>query len=292
MKKREEFLLNKINCKFPLLSVKSHKYIDCGFDHDVIILNNDLVFRFPKEAPKDLQSELYDEIQLLYYLKKKIKVGIPEYIYISKDKSFAGYKLLNGRELKPSHFRRFNASTKERFAKQLADFLTKLHSTPKSVIKRFNVRTSNIKKNHQKLVHNTKKFLFPKLNKREIEVTKAFFNELEIAINYISPSALVHNDLTYDHILWDNKKKQVNIIDFSDRAIGDPAIDFAGLWDFGSELTKRVYELYRGKKDKKLLYRSQLYFKIIPLLVMKDALDGFPCTFKEGYDMFKKRFKD
>ncbi len=291
MKKRKEFLLNKINGEFPLLNEKYYDYIDCGFDHDIIILNKEIVFRFPKEVPKDLQSGLYDEIQLLSYLKKKIKVGIPEYTHISKDRSFAGYKMLKGKELKPLIFRRFTTSTKERFAKQLADFLTKLHSSPKSVINRFNVRISDPNKNHQKLVYNTKKFLFPRFNKREIKVIEAFFDELNTAINNISLNVLVHNDLTWEHIIWDRKKKQVNIIDFSDRSFGDPAIDFAGLWEFGNKLTNRVYALYHGKKDKKLLYRSQLYFKIIPLLVMKDALDGFPCTFKEGHKMLKQRFK-
>ena len=53
----------------------------------------------------------------------------------------------------------------------------------------------------------------------------------------------------------------------------------------------RVYELYKGKKDDQLLHRSQLYFKAIPLIEMKGALRGYPCTFKEGYEMFRKMYK-
>jgi len=114
---------------------------------------------------------------------------------------------------------------------------------------------------------------------------------LKTALGHKFKRVLLHNDLTWEHILWDKKKQKVNIIDFSDRSYGDPASDFAGLWEFGSKLTNRVYKLYRGKKDDTLLYRSQLYFKRIPLFIMKDALDGYPCTFKEGYEMFRKRFK-
>lgn len=171
---KAELFLQKIRNEFPEVKWKHHRFLTHGWDHIVIVLDDKMIFRAPKDVPKDLQSELYDEL-----------------------KSALGYKF-------------------ER--------------------------------------------------------------------------VLLHNDLTWEHILWDKKKQKVNIIDFSDRSYGDPASDFAGLWEFGSKLTKRVYELYRGKKDDTLLYRSRLYFKRIPLFVMKDALDGYPCTFKEGYEMFKERY--
>lgn len=286
---KAEFLLQKIKREFTEVKWEHHHFITHGWDHLVIVLDNEIIFRAPKDVPKDLQSELYDEIQLLHYLKKKVKVGIPEYNYVSKDKSLAGYKMLSGRELKPSQYKRFTASEKEKFARQMADFLTSLHATPKSIISKYHVRTDNFEKQHKRLVCNTKKFLFPRLNKKEVQVIEKYFDKLKAALGHKFERVLLHNDLTWEHILWD--KQKVNIIDFSDRSYGDPASDFAGLWEFGSKLTSRVYELYRGKKDETLLYRSHLYFKRIPLFVMKDAIDGYPCTFKEGYEMFKKRFK-
>lgn len=286
---KAEFFIEKIKNDFPEIKLKKHRILTHGWDHVIIILDEKIIFRFPKD--KEYKDEFKNEIQLLHYLKKKVSVGIPEYIYISKDKSLAGYKMLNGRELKPSQFRRFPASEKEKLAKQIASFLTILHATPKSVITKFHVRIDDPKKDYVRLVRNTKKFLFPRLSKKEIQIIEKYFIELKDALGHIYSNALVHNDLTWEHILWEGKRKRVNIIDFSDRAFGDPASDFAGLWEFGSKLTNRVYELYRGKKDDTLLHRSQLYFKRIPLFIMKDALDGYPCTFKEGHEMFKKRFK-
>lgn len=102
---------------------------------------------------------------------------------------------------------------------------------------------------------------------------------------------MIHNDLTSEHILWDSKNKQINIIDFGDRAFGDPASDFAGLMEYGHDFAKRVFGLYKGKKDGQMLRRSFLFFKSIPLYIMKDALEGYPCTFRKGYKMFKKRFR-
>lgn len=283
--------LFRIKEEFPKIKWKKHRYLTHGWDHVIIILDDKVVFRTPKSVPKDLQDEFFDEIKLLNYLKKKVRVGIPEYVYISKDKSIAGYKLLAGRELKPSEFKRLSNSGKETIAKQLAGFITALHVTPKSSIKNYNVRIENDQKRYGELVQNIKKFLFPRLSKKDIQIIEQYFNELKAALSHKYPNVLIHNDLTWEHILWDKKKRQINIIDFSDRAFGDPAADFAGLLEYGQKFTERVFALYKGRKDEHLLERSQLYFKRIPLSVMKGSLEGYPCTFKDGYAMFKKRFK-
>jgi len=288
---KAEFFLQQIKNEFPQIKWNKYRIVTHGWDHVVIILDKKLIFRFPKN--KDYKKDFENEIQLLYYLKKKVNVGIPAYDYVSKNKSFAGYKILNGLELKLSQFRHFPASEKEKFAKQIADFLSSLHTIPKSVIIKYNVQAENQTKDYNKFVcdTDTKKLVFPRLNKEEVQIIERYFNELKATLNHTYSNTLIHNDLTWEHILWDSKKKQVNIIDFSDRTFGDPASDFAGLWEYGKKFVNKVYELYQGKKDDTLLYRSQLYFKKIPLSTMKGALNGQPCSFKEGYKVFRKTFK-
>ena len=285
---KAEFFLEQIKNEFSQVKWEKYRILSHGWDHVVIIFDEKLIFRFPKD--KDYKEELRNEIQLLKFLKKRVKVGIPEYTFVSKSKSLAGYEMLNGRELKLSHYKRFTRSDKEKFAKQIAGFLTDLHSTPNSAISKFNINVDNPSKDYKELANNTKNFLFPRFNKKEILVAEKYLDELKIALDQSNYSnVLIHNDLTWEHILWD--KNKVNIIDFSDRTFGDPASDFAGLWEYGQKFVRRVYEFYQGKKDDQLLHRSQLYLKRIPLFIMKDALDGYPCTFKEGYEMFRKRYK-
>jgi aminoglycoside phosphotransferase (APT) family kinase protein len=230
-------------------------------------------------------------MQLLHCLKKKVKVGIPEYNYVSRDKALAGYNVLMGRELTASRFRRLNASEKEIVAKRLAEFIMALHATPKSVIKKYHVKSGNQQKLYKQLVRDTEKLLFPRLRKKDVQLVEQYFVELKTALNHNFTSALVHNDLTGEHILWDAKTKQINIIDFSDRTFGDPASDFTGFLEYGFKFTKHIFDLYGRKKDDYMLNRSQLYFKRIPLYIMKDSLQGFPCTFEQGYKMFERRFK-
>lgn len=282
-----EFLLQQIKDEFPQVEWNTYRVLTHGCDHVVIVFDEKLIFRFPKD--KEYKEEFSNEIQLLKFLNERVKVGIPEYTFVSKDKSLAGYEMLNGQELKPSQYKRFTSEEKEKFAKQMADFLTDLHSTPDSAISKFNINTDNPSTDYKELVKNTEKFLFPRLNKNEVFAIQSYLDQLKTVLDQSNySSVLTHSDLTWEHILWD--KTKVNIIDFSDRTFGDPAIDFAGLWEYGQKLVNRVYEQYKGKKDDQLLHRSQLYFKRIPLFKMTGAPDGYPCTFKEGYEMFRKRY--
>lgn len=285
---KAEFLLQKITKEFPEIEWKTYRHLTHGWDHDIIILDENIVFRAPKDWR--YENELKNEIQLLHYLKKKVNVGIPEYIYVSKDTSIAGYTMVKGKELTTSRFYQLSVSEKESAAQQLAAFITTLHATPQSIIKKYHVRIEDKEKNYKKLVRDTKNHLFPRLDKKDVQRIEEYFEELKTALDRSYPRALVHNDLSSEHILWDTQKKKINIIDFSDRSCGDPAIDFTGLREYGPQFTERVFELYGGKKDEQMLYRSQLYFKRVPLYLMNDALQGYPCTFEEGYEIFKERF--
>jgi len=269
---KAEYLLRRIKEEFPELWRK-HRCIERGWDYHIIILDNGVVFRAPKRSNR-LHGELYDEIHLLKYLKSRVSIGIPDYIYVLKDGSAAGYKSLRGQELKPSLFKCLSLSEKEMVAKQIGSFLTVLHKTPKSVIKKCHLRTENYVDRYIKLVHDTRQLIFPRLSNSEIKIVEQYFDQLQAALSHRYRNVLVHNDLTWEHILWDRKKREVNVIDFGDRVLGDPAIDFAGLFEYGLDFTKRVLSFYGGEKDERMLYRSQLYFKRIPLFIMIDSLQG------------------
>lgn len=280
--------LEKIKAEFPEIEWKTYRYITHGWDHVVIILDEALVFRAPKDAR--YKDEFNNEIQLLSYLKKMVSVGIPEYTYIACDTSFAGYTMVKGEELTVSRFQQLSAEKKECAAHQLAAFITALHKTPQSVLKKCNVRIEDNKDHYKELVHCTRDLVFPRLTQKEVRIIEEYFEELQGTLHHNYQKVLVHNDLSSEHILWDAQENQINIIDFSDRSSGDPAVDFCGLREYGPKFVEDVFALYRGEKDEKMLYRSELYFKRVPLYLMSDALQGYPCTFEEGYKAFKERF--
>jgi aminoglycoside phosphotransferase (APT) family kinase protein len=255
----------------------------------VIILDEKIVFRMPKDAR--YRYELKNEIGLLAYLRKKIDIGIPEYKYIARDRTLAGYDIVPGKELTTAVFLGLTKREKRMVSRQLARFITVLHATPKSVLKKYHVRTDDLQKRSATYVREMKRVLYPRLSKKEIKAITLLLDELKDELDRKFPRTLVHRDLSDIHILWDERNKRINIIDFSDRLHGDPAVDFIGLHKYGTGFVRQVYRRYQGTKDDHLLTRARLYYRRMPLLLMMAALRGDPCTYRESYELFRRRNK-
>ena len=285
----EALLLRRIREEFPSLTWTSHRYLTHGWDHAVLILDEELVFRAPRAQAN--RHALANEARLLRYLQPRVEVGIPDYVYESADGSFVGYRLLAGQELDIATFGRLSVAAREGIAEQLATFLAAVHETPKSVARECGVSEQDPRKDHEVLVRDLETLVLPRLASREVEVIRAFLTELAAELKPARPTALVHGDLAGEHILWDADRQRVNIIDFSDRSIGDPALDFTGLLANGRQFAERVVDQYRGPKDERRLRRALLYFRRIALETMACALQGYPCTFEEGYAEFRARFR-
>ena len=285
---QSKILLQKIKQEFPKLKWEDYELVTTGWDFDVVILDKKTVFRFPKE--KDSVNDLKKEITLLKYLNSRLSVNIPNYCYVASDTTFAGYNYLDGKELTISRYKELDLHQKELLRKKTADFLSSLHNTPIAILKKYKTRVGKPEKFLEWLIRDTEKYVFPKLNKKEIKYINEHFGALRNSLNDKYSPVLVHGDLTEGHILWDNKTKKLSVIDFSDHHIGDPAVDFSALLEFGEKFVDNVYNLYLGPKDENLLYRARLNYKTLPLTVMKGALCGSPVGFEEAYIMFKKRF--
>jgi len=286
---KTEFFLQKIREEFPQLRWKRFEHITHGWDYDVIILDREIVFRFPRTL--DYTKRLNNEMQLLKYLRRRVRVGIPEYCYIAKDRSFAGYNILKGRELRLWRYRRLSLENKDIFAKQIASFITILHKTPVSVFSGCELPYEDQVKLYNELVRDLREYLFPQIQGEDIIMIERYLVEFEKILVSDYKDVLVHNDLTGEHILWDKEKGGINIIDFGDCTFGDPASDFAGLLEYGQQFIKKVFMYYGGEKDRNLMKRAQLYFKRIPLWIMVDSIKGYPISFEEGYKIFKRRFR-
>ena len=280
--------LRRIQAEFPDLRWRSHRYLTHGWDHAVLILDEALVFRAPKtQAYRDA---LANEARLLRHLQPRVAVGIPDYTHRSADGSFAGYPLLAGRELDVATFRALSDDQRGRIAVQLATFLTAVHATPKPIARELGVSEPDPQKDCDDLRRDTEAFVLPRLEPHEARVVRAFLSEMAAESRSVHPTTLVHGDLSGEHVLWDAEHQQVNIIDFSDRSIGDPALDFAGLHAYGREFIERVLERYHGPKDEGTLRRARRYFRRGALETMADSLQGYPCTFEEGHAEFVARF--
>jgi aminoglycoside phosphotransferase (APT) family kinase protein len=88
------------------------------------------------------------------------------------------------------------------------------------------------------------------------------FLEAGVDAGHVSISPIVvHGDLGAEHVLLDPETHEVTgIIDWSEVAVSDPAIDFAGMFHWGgADFTRAVLAHYHGEADEGLMGRARFF---------------------------------
>ena len=246
-------LTKRIREEFPQIKFKNVKQVTCGLDHVVLILDNKYVFRFPKNDY--YKNKIKVEMRLLSELQKKTN-KIPDYKFVSKDQSFGGYLIIDGKPLSTKKFKNFTNQQKKRLANELADFLTVLHKIPISKAKKIGLKFEWSHQDELNQYKKRRKYLRKVLNQKELSFVDNLMGKyvsLKLPQNF-----LVHHDFSEYHILVKDNKLS-GIIDFGDSSLNDPAVDFAWFWEWGEDFVQKVYKGYNGRKDSGFLSRSQLY---------------------------------
>lgn len=281
--KNKNKLLTQIAHNFPEIHWKSARYITTGFDNDVIILDNKTIFRFPKNSYS--KKIVKDEMALVKFLAKYITTSLPDYKYIAK--TFGGYPMIKGTGLTNEKFRKLSCSQQYKLAAQLGKFLTELHAISVRSVKKFHPRERSAEKELKLLSKDAKKYLYPVFTTKEIKTFDDFFLELADIFKHEPKKVLVHGDFSGDHFIVNSKNSLEGIIDFTDKAIHDPAFDFIFLWGFGQSFVKAVYANYKGKEKTGFLERSIAYAKASAVWNMVQAKKKGRLNFNQWYKNFK-----
>ena len=114
---------------YPDLDIKSSRLHTAeGQFNDILFINGDLIFRFPRY--EESISKFLQEVELLQKLRWHLPLPIPEPVYLSVGaktvgRVFMGYKMLSGKPLLREVLNAItNQSTLDAFARQLANLLS------------------------------------------------------------------------------------------------------------------------------------------------------------------------
>ena len=255
-------LVKKLTTEFPQIIFKKVDLVTKGYDHDVLVLDDNFVVRFAKKRLS--KKSFVREIKFLKEFSKISNLAVPKYSFISKDKSFGGYEMIKGKELTPKLYKSLSVSKKQKIIRDLAKFLTILHSTPLQKARQFHF--SEYASWGRVLVEKQKWFddeFYAKIKKyltqRQYDFIKNFIEYFCNSQYHIRP-VLGHYDLSHDHIIMNGDGTIAGIIDFGDINISDPAHEFNGFWDYDEKLPKQIYKYYGGPKDKNFLKRCRDHF--------------------------------
>jgi aminoglycoside 2''-phosphotransferase len=264
--------LELIEQEFDIAAGRSRLVSD-GVNHDVVIVDERLVFRFPRR--RYYETRLRDEIALLEYLAPRVGVPLPDYTYVSADRSFAGYSLLPGRKLLPWIVQGSSPAERRTIAHQIARFLGSLHALPVDEVRRMRVPRSMIYYNFDDLFFEScATELYPRLPRHEIEWIERLALQLGRIDAHVPRRTLVHGDVRPRHILVDDDVTRITgVIDWSERAIADPAVDFVELWRYGTGMVELIYRAYGDDEgDPHFLYRSFQYRRYLALRRLLDSV--------------------
>ncbi|WP_081797038.1 phosphotransferase family protein [Bacillus ndiopicus] len=287
-------LIEYIKFLYPQLQIESYTPNDIGQNNDVFIINDSLVFRFPKY--KKGIEQLIKETEILKYIRDFISVQIPNPIYSSLEnleigKVFTGYELIKGVPFWKEHITGIESKELlKSLSTQLVQFLIELHTIPKDRISdSLKLAYKHPFEEMSKLYQEIEGNLFPFIRKEaQMEITQSFKAFLESDSVRNLDVTLIHGDFGAANIIWLPESREISgVIDFGNARLGDPAYDFAGiLSSYGEDFFNMCIQLYPNGEA--IAERVRFYKSTFAL---QEALHGFLHNDKQAFDEGIKEYK-
>ncbi|HYL15894.1 MAG TPA: aminoglycoside phosphotransferase family protein [Terriglobales bacterium] len=252
-----------IEVENPGLSIRSVRRLGEGWNSRVFLVNDELVFRFPKR--RENWEELNREIAFLGSAAPDLPLAVPRYRSVAPDSTaaphgYAVYQYLPGHAL---DLKVLNSEKRATAAADIARFLKALHTLQPSGDLASRLPREDERTVAEEYLSRAAHEIIPKLPFLE---GTALRRELEMRLrtpgNFSFRPVVLHADLSCDHILVEDDVV-VAVLDFGDVNWGDPDYDFMYLsLDFGPGFAQEVGRKY-GHEDLELLGRKLQYFSIV-----------------------------
>jgi aminoglycoside phosphotransferase (APT) family kinase protein len=225
----------RIQTRFPDLAPARLEALGVGWDNAAYLVNGALVFRFPRRrlAVELLQNEL----RALPHVAPCLPVPVPAPSHVgTPDEAnpypFAGYPLLPGTTACRVAW---TDEGRTALAVPLARFLRALHDAPCDASVRAWAAVDDwrsdlerrARANVERLVRRS-----PPLEAGEVARAVAASQRLSRTPPWAAPTRWVHGDLYARHLLVDEDRRLVGVIDWGDVHLGDPALDLSIAWSF------------------------------------------------------------
>jgi aminoglycoside 2''-phosphotransferase len=283
--------IQTINTYYPDLMIESCSFNQDGQYNDVIIVNQELVFRFAKVHPAI--KTLKKEIAILTTIRDSISVKVPnpKYSHVNTNalgEAFMGYPMIPGIPLWRPTFKEIDDSgIRHNLAAQLSKFLLELHGYQiKNIPLKLDNDDSRLK--WVEMYQRIQQSLFPYMRSGARRDVRDHFKEFidNSAVHDFSP-CLRHGDFGTGNILYDPEHEFIaGVVDFGSSGVGDPATDFASLYiSFGSDFYRQAAEEYPQMDSD--MDRVHFYCGTFAL---QEALFGFEnndqAAFKAGMEKY------
>lgn len=231
------------------------RLIPGGWGSFTFLVDGDHILRFARNA--DVAAAHRREAALLPKLAAAVSFRVPEPDFFGSwgdAGTCLGYPLIEGRSL-----------TADDGWPALAGVLRELHAFPVDVARATLGQAGTVdewRAGYASLWTDVEATVLPELDAGLARAVTDGFAAL-LAGDWDFRPTLVHRDIAPEHVLVDDSGRVVGLIDFEDAAVGDPAIDFAGLLPLlGHDRVDRLIADYGRPVDRE---RLRHYWWLAPL---------------------------
>jgi aminoglycoside 2''-phosphotransferase len=238
--------LDRMRAAFPALSLSTIRLNHDGLMNDVVIVNNEWVFRFAKD--EWAKRSLLKEARILALARTFVSVDVP--LFEQQEEDLVVYRLIPGEPLQRNDILQLDEPLQNHLAEQIATFLHQLHNIPHSVLEQQAIPLSDAVRSRDDwlgLFHDIEGELFPLLMTPAKDwVRQHFAPVLEGKLSLDYEPTMIHGDLAAYHLLFHRKMHRLTgVIDFGTAGRGDPATDFALIIAaFGESFLRRMAPFY------------------------------------------------
>jgi aminoglycoside 2''-phosphotransferase len=220
--------LDDIRALAPDLTIDKTDVRTEGQSNDVVIVNDEHVFRFAKSdaAAADLDREM----KVLSVLPKHVALAVPE--SSMPRPGVMRQRVLPGASLDRATLLRQPIKVQERLVEQLATFLYELHRVPTDALAGVGKSGAGERAfDAVVLFHDCERLLFPHMKSYACDVVREHFEPvLNGQLTLAFEPVLIHADLNPSHVLWDaDRGVLTGVIDFGMSGLGDSAYDYASI---------------------------------------------------------------
>ncbi|MED5016727.1 aminoglycoside phosphotransferase family protein [Paenibacillus chibensis] len=285
--------IRRIQDVYPELSIDEVEPNDIGQNNDVLIVNQSIVFRFPKHVQG--VEKLKRETQLLKFIRPSVTLPVPDPMYhafteMEVGRAFMGYPLIEGSPFwKEAYVQMKEQDNEDAIALQLVTFLNELHSMDMPPTAGVIKPGKDVIQMMKELLLNIQNKLFPYMRvEAQRQVTDNFSRFLHDPSNQSLKMTLIHGDFGAGNIIWHAEKSRIaGIIDFGGSGFGDPAYDFAGiLSSYGQDFFEKCIGLYPGGRQ--IAERVHFYRSTFAL---QEALHGMVHHDEEAFENGIREFR-
>lgn len=238
--------LARIRANFPRLDLVSARLNSDGLMNDVVVINNELVFRFAKND--HAHALLAYEAQLLPIIGRSVSVPVPRIDHYTDTylHFVAGTPLYRHTPLHAS------PATQDWLAHELATFLQELHAIHLSDVPappwRATASSESRQTFYEQRLAALERDVYPLLwadQKAWISDLFALVRDGSVDLDAFTP-VLIHRDLASYHILHDPETDHLTgMIDYGTTGAGDAAVDWAYLINtYGEQFVRHMHQTY------------------------------------------------